>query len=340
MAGNRFHSLHKNWRAFVSRHHKPGIALVVVVYNMPEQAKKTLYSLTSQYQHGVTEADYDVIVIENQSANNLSADFIKSLPANFSYHLREELHPTPVFAANSGIKLSRRSHIALLIDGARMVTPGLVKNLLRGHSLQSESVVTVPGYHLGRQLQQRSVEQGYGVVEESRLLASIEWPRDGYSLFDIACFSGSCAAGLFRQHSESNCISLPRHLWQELGGLDEGFDHMGGGLVNLDCYRRACELPGVAHVVLIGEGTFHQFHGGVTTGGIERQARESLIGQFQSQYRALRGKSFQPPETNPIFLGEIPPQVMRFIRTSSQESEPQTAQASAGEYLRSVPRIS
>ena len=340
MAGSWLRSLHKKWEALVGRHLKPGVALVVVVYNMPEQAKKTLYSLTSQYQLGVTDSDYDVIIIENQSANNLPVDFIESLPANFSYHLREETHPTPVFAANYGIKLSRRSHIALLIDGARMVTPGVVKNLLRGHRLQPESVVTVPGYHLGRQLQQRSVEQGYGVVEESRLLASIEWPRNGYSLFDIACFSGSCAAGLFRQHSESNCISLPKDLWQQLGGMDERFDHMGGGLVNLDCYRRACELPGVAHVVLIGEGTFHQFHGGVTTGGIERQARESLIGQFQSQYRALRGKSFQSPETNPIFLGETPPQVMRFIRTSSQESEPQTAQASPSDYLRSVPRIS
>ena len=340
MEGSWPRSLHKKWKALVGRHFKPGVALVVVVYNMPEQAKKTLYSLTSQYQQGVTEADYDVIIIENQSANNLPVDFIESLPANFSYHLRAETEPTPVFAANDGIKLSRRSHIALLIDGARMVTPGVVKNLLRGHRLQPESVVTVPGYHLGRQLQQRSVEQGYGIVEESRLLASIEWPRNGYSLFDIACFSGSCAAGLFRQHSESNCISLPKHLWQGLGGMDERFDHMGGGLVNLDCYRRACELPGVAHVVLIGEGTFHQFHGGVTTGGIERQARESLIGQFQSQYRTLRGKSFQSPETNPIFLGEIPPQLMRFIRTSSQELEPQTAQASAGEYLRSVPKRS
>ena len=79
MAGNWFHSLHKNWRAFVSRHYKPGVALVVVVYNMPEQAKKTLYSLTSQYQQGAREADDGVIVIENQSAANLLADFIKSL---------------------------------------------------------------------------------------------------------------------------------------------------------------------------------------------------------------------------------------------------------------------
>ena len=99
MAGNWLHSLYKKWQTLVGRRFKPGVALVVVVYNMPEQAKKTLYSLTSQYQHGVKEANYDVIIVENQSANNLPADFIQSLPANFSYHLREETHPTPVFTA-------------------------------------------------------------------------------------------------------------------------------------------------------------------------------------------------------------------------------------------------
>ena len=335
-----FHRFKRKARALSRQSPNTGVALVVVVYNMPEQAKKTLYSLTSHYQQGVTESDYDVVVVENRSLNNLPADFIQSLPKNFSYHLRDETNPTPVFAANYGAALCRRSHVALLVDGARMVTPGVVKNILRGHRLHHNYVVSVPGYHLGRQLQQRAVEQGYGVVEESQLLASIDWPRNGYSLFDIACFSGSCTAGLFKQHSESNCISVPKSLWDHLGGLDEGFDHMGGGLVNLDFYKRACEAPGFDHVLLMGEGTFHQFHGGVTTGGIERRARESLIGQFQSQYRALRGSSFEPPRTTPIFLGEIPKQLMRFIRSSSQAPDQTSTQPDAGEPLRSMPRIS
>ena len=82
----------------------------------------------------------------------------------------------------------------------------------------------------------------------------------------------------------------------------------------------ACELQGITHVVLVGEGTFHQFHGGVTTGGLERRARAALLEDFQDQYQSLRGAKFQPPESEPVFLGEIPPQLMRFLRVSSQES--------------------
>ena len=340
MAGKRLPGLYRRSEQFLGRSREAGLSLVVVVYNMPAQAERTLYSLTSRYQEGVCDDDYEVIVVENKSEHNLSPDFVEGLPGNFSYHLREETQPTPVHAANFGVRLSRRSHIALLIDGARMVTPGVVRNLLRGHRLHRETVVSVPGYHLGRQLQQRAVEHGYGVEEEARLLSEVDWPRDGYALFDIACFSGSCAAGLFRAHSESNCISLPRHLWQELQGFDIRFNQVGGGLVNLDFYRRACELKGVEHVVLIGEGTFHQFHGGVTTGGIERAARAVLIRKFQQEYRALRGRSYEPPQSKPVYLGEIPPQLMRFLRVSSQDAGAIDPVQSSGEGRKSVRYIS
>ena len=49
----------------------PALSLVVIVYDMPMQAEKTLYSLTADYQQGVEASDYEVIVVENESANNL-----------------------------------------------------------------------------------------------------------------------------------------------------------------------------------------------------------------------------------------------------------------------------
>ena len=36
------------------RSREEGLALVVVVYDMPQQAERTIYSLTSRYQQGVT----------------------------------------------------------------------------------------------------------------------------------------------------------------------------------------------------------------------------------------------------------------------------------------------
>ena len=64
---------------------------------------------------------------------------------------------------------------------------------------------------------------------------------------------------------ESSSLFCPPTLWEELGGLDERFALPGGGLVNHDLYRRACALHGVELVVLLGEGTFHQYHGGAAT---------------------------------------------------------------------------
>ena len=292
------------------------LSIVVVVHNMPEQAQKTLHSLSSAYQRGVRADDYEVIIVENRSDNNLDSETLQSLPSNFSYHLRAESEPTPVHAVNFGGSVANGSHICVMVDGARMVTPGLVAGIIKGHKLEPDTVVSVPGYHLGRQLQQNSVELGYGFEEEAALLKRIAWPESGYRLFDIACFSGSCTAGIFRPNSESNCISVPRRIWDRLGGFDRRFTLPGGGLLNLDFYRRACEASGVQHVVLMGEGTFHQFHGGVTTGGIDRLKREVLLDQFEAQYAALRGETYQCPQTEPIYLGRLSPEVERFIRLS------------------------
>lgn len=296
----------------------PSVSFIVILYDMPEQAEKTLYSLSADYQQGVDEADYEVIVVENESANTLSRDFIADLPDNFSYHLRAEREPTPVHAINHGAGISRGRYLCVMIDGARMVTPGVVRNIIRGHRLQENAVVTVPGYHIGDQLQQEAVDQGYGVEEDQALIQSSGWPANGYGLFDIACFSGSCAAGFFRPNSESNCISIPRALWAALGGLDTRFNLRGGGLVNLDLYKRACEHRGVEHVMLLGEGTFHQFHGGVTTGGEAREVRAQLIEEMKEQYEQIRGEPYQSPQTKPVYLGELPRQVLRFIHSSAE----------------------
>jgi len=64
---------------------------------------------------------------------------------------------------------------------------------------------------------------------------------------------------------ESNCLFLKKSLFEKLGGVDEAFSFPGGGLINLDTFKRAVETPGVTPIQVIGEGSFHQLHGGLTT---------------------------------------------------------------------------
>ena len=296
---------------------RPVVSFVVVVYNMPEQAKNTLISLGCDYQSDVSPSDFEVIIVENESPQLLDKGFIQSLPGNFHYYKRKETLSTPVHAINFGASKARGQHICLMIDGARMLTPGVVKNIILGHRLCDNAVVSIPGYHLGEKLQQESVNTGYGLETEAQLMKSIAWPEDGYRLFDISCFSGSSTPGFFLPNSESNCISVPSEVWAALGGCDARFDLRGGGLINLDFYKRACEFPGTQHVIIPGEGTFHQFHGGVTTGGEETSVREIYIETSKAQYCELRGGKYSSPVTDPIYLGRLPEQSQKFLHFSS-----------------------
>ena len=96
---------------------------MVVVYDMPEQARRTLYSLSTDYQRGVEADDYEVIVVENHSRRVLGEQAATAYPGNFRYLLRHEQLPTPVFAINDAAALATGTHITVMIDGARMVTP-------------------------------------------------------------------------------------------------------------------------------------------------------------------------------------------------------------------------
>jgi hypothetical protein len=300
----------------------PALSLVVVVYRMPEQADRTLHSLSAAYQTGVSEADYEVIVVENASDRPLGEAAAVRHGGNFHYIHRDESSPTPVHALNAGATLARGAMLGLMIDGARMVTPGIVLNVLRASRIAATPVVSVPGYHLGREIQQEAVDSGYGPGVEAELLRSVDWPADGYRLFEIACFSGSCAGGFFRPYAESNCLNLPRTLFDEIGGFDTRFDLPGGGNANLDLYRRACLHPRAELFVLPGEGSFHQFHGGVTTNVSKRSPeRQRMMRALDEQYVALRGEGYAAPDRAPTYLGTIPPQAMRFVRASAERVE-------------------
>ena len=288
------------------------ISFIVVVYAMPEQASRTLHSLSADYQIGVDGSEYEVLVVENRSDQNLSQDKATQYGDNFRYFLRDETAPTPIHAINFGAGQARGEYVAIMIDGARMLSPGVVANMLSAVNLADEPVICVPGYHLGDELQQFAVQKGYNEKAEAQLMSNIGWPEQGYRLFEICCPSGTSAGGFFKPIGESNCLGLRKSLFDQLGGYDTAFTGRGGGMVNLDFYRRAIEFAGSQLILLLGEGSFHQFHGGETTGK-EGINREQLIQDITFEYFQLRGKPYTPPEQRAIFLGAVPDSALRLV---------------------------
>src|SRR5262249_36058225 len=163
-------------------------------------------------------------------------------------------NPSPCCAINRGLALARGELCGVMIDGARLASPGLIAGAFRGRRLHPRPVISTLGFHLGPDVQMKSVSSGYDRVEGARLLDRVDWTRDGYRLFDISVFAGSSADGWFAPMAESNALFLTKDLWTQLGGYDERFRAPGGGLVNLDTYVRACTLPDSQLITLLGEG--------------------------------------------------------------------------------------
>lgn len=296
------------------RDENPPRSIIVVVFNMQREAPRTLFILTADYQN-IAPDWYEVLVVDNGSTPPLGRDTVLAISEHFKYVYLEPDHPSLAHALNAGARLARGRMLGFMIDGARMLSPGVVQYAIRAARAYQHPVVSTVGFHLGPKSQQASTQEGYNQEQEDQLLNSVDWRRDGYALFQIAAFAGSSRHGWFAPLAESNCVFVTRSTFEALGGFDEAFDYPGGGLVNLDFYRRACERPETELVLLLGEGSFHQYHGGATTGPATHETASSW-GELAAQYRRIRGRDYRTPRIRCNYLGHVPPSVYPSVRDS------------------------
>jgi glycosyltransferase involved in cell wall biosynthesis len=276
------------------------LSVVVVAYDMERELPRTLRSLSSSYQRGVTGGDYEVVVVDNGSPEPVPLSALEGLPVGSRLIRIDDAHPSPAASANAGLAEARGDIVGLYIDGARIASPGLLAHAELATRLSERAVVTPLSWHLGPATHMHASETGWDAQREDATLASIAWEEDGYRLFEVSTFAGSSARGWFGPLGESNALFLRRELWDELGGLDERFQLPGGGRVNHDLLRRASALDGTRLVVLLGEGTFHQIHGGASTS--RRVTRE----QADADYERVVGRPFAPPALSPLYVGSVP----------------------------------
>ncbi|MSO88315.1 MAG: glycosyltransferase family 2 protein [Acidimicrobiia bacterium] len=286
------------------------LSVVVVAHDMERELPRTLRSLACPYQRNIDPDDYEVVVVDNGSSVPLEAALPAGAEASVSLHRIEGAAVSPVRAANQGISRARGAVVGLIIDGARMVSPGLLAGALRGAAVAQRAVVTAPAWHLGPGASGLAEGAGYDEAAEDKLLEQAGWETDGYGLFSIATPAASSARGLFGAMGESSSLFLHRQTWDQVGGLDDRFALPGGGMVNHDLYRRVCALDDAQLVVLLGEGTFHQTHGGAATSG--RLTQEEM----RADYEAICGRAHRPPSNQPLFLGSVTSAYLPYLAAS------------------------
>jgi hypothetical protein len=297
-------------------------SVVVVAYDMARELPRTLRSLAPGYQQRIGADEYEVIVVDNGSPEPFDPAKFESFGARLRSTRIDPAPPTPARAANLGIEMAEGELVGLIVDGARIASPGLLARARLASSLAPRPVIATLGWHLGSTRHMDARDAGYDQAAEDRLLADSGWEQDGYRLFSISTLAASSARGWFAPMGESNGLFMPKAMWAELGGLDEAFALPGGGLSNHDLYRRACELEDTQLVVLLGEGTFHQIHGGAATSG--------RIGwdEMHAEYVKLRGRDYRPPANERLYLGTVPDAALPHIEQSARralELRPPTA---------------
>lgn len=297
-------------------HHTIKLSVLVIAYKMPRQALNTIYSLSAHHQKNIHESDFEIVVVENESSHNLNEQDVVALGNNIRYYRRKESSASPCAAVNFGLAKCTGKSIGLMIDGARMVTPRILEYALLAQHADADSLLAIPGYNLGPQEHQYHLDIGYTEEVEKKLLEQTHWQHNGYRLFDIANISGANDKGIFHPLLESNCMFSSAKNFERIGGANEEFDLPGGGSINLHMFRQLGMLKQARHYFIApGEGSFHQFHGGITTQ--QASDREEVLESHRKQLHSYWEDEFHALRREPILLGSVGSHAQKFLHQSA-----------------------
>jgi hypothetical protein len=291
----------------------PPLSVIVIAYQMQHQVANTIMTLLPPYQQNISADQFEILLIDNGSDQPLPESIWRQSPNIRCQHIPKSTAPrNPGVAINRAVADNRSPLLCIMIDGARMLTPGVLHRGIELASMSEKTLVEVRGWHLGSKLQMESVLDGYNPAVEKKLLDQIDWPNDPYRLFEISTPAASMKKGFLGLAAECTCLFISRTLFDRIGGYDERYTEPGGGLCNADFFVRAVQASERVFT-LLGEGTFHQIHGGAATGLTGENSRDSFR-RWKTEYERLsRPWHTAPVDYVPILAGHLPVTARRWL---------------------------
>lgn len=278
----------------------PDLSILVCAKDMARELPRVLHTLSAAYQRETGDLRWEIVVLDNGSAVPIDPSALAHILPEVRVVRPAHVSRSPAAAINAAMAQTTGRLTCLWIDGARLASPGVLRLACEAWAADPSRVIGTLAFHLGPDVQMRSIFDGYDAAREDALLASVPWQQDGYRLFDISVLAGSSTAGWFGCISETNGLFMDRQLWQAIGGLDERFQAPGGGFANLDLWERAVAASGGSPWMILGEGTFHQVHGGAATNGTAQDRAE-----MAAEYQTVHGRPFNRPQYHPRYVGSL-----------------------------------
>lgn len=298
------------------------LSIVANFYNMSREAERTLHSLSRSYQRDIEDLKYEVLVIDNGSTSEhaLTESFVESFGPEFRLiPMGDNATSSPTHGINTGILQTQGELVGMMIDGAHVLSPGVLRHAISAAAAYGPTVVATQQWYVGPG-QQPALGDTYTQAEEDALFEAINWPSDGYRLFEISHFIGErdWFDGIF----ESNCLFAPRSLIEQVGGFDDSYDMAGGGYTNLEIYERLAGHPDTTLTTIMGEGSFHQVHGGTTTNDTAVDGRRAKTFGYAEHYTEKMGRPLSGPARQLHYVGS-------FVSNDSRRTRSRRMTASA-----------
>ncbi|HEX7917686.1 hypothetical protein [Rudaea sp.] len=291
------------------------LSIVVNFHNNRREAMNTLHSLTRAYQHDAGVIEFEVIALDHGSTLPLNEADVRAFGPEFRYRLVETKSVSPAAAINAACRDARGEHLLVIIDGAHVLSPGIYALAQRAFAQFASPFLATAPFHLGPKQQNESVAEGYNQQIEDGLLARSGWRDNGYRLYTIAGAFADPGMAWFGCPFETSCFGIGKRDYLDLGGFDERFVARGGGLVALDFFQRAVSRTQGDYVMLLGEASFHQFHGGVASNATKAAHPWK---EFHDEYVRIRGKNFARVPRRPFYFGTLPNEALAATRLSAE----------------------
>ena len=220
------------------------LSVVVVFYNMRREAERTLHALSRAYQEGIDDLDYEVIAVENGSAadQRLGKDFVQSFGPEFRYiDMGKEATSSPVPALNRGVAEAKGEAIALMIDGAHIVTPGVLRYGMTGLRAYGHAIVATQQWFVGPGQQGDVMVDGYDQdVRGSPLRGD---PLAAGRLPTVRHRPLHRRPRLARRAVGEQLPVRPRSLLEQVGAFDESFNMPGAASPTSSCTSDSDRRP-------------------------------------------------------------------------------------------------
>ena len=200
----------------------------------------------------------------------------------------------------------RGEAIALMIDGAHVLTPGVLRYGMLGLRTYEPAIVATQQWYVGPGQQPDAMHAGYdqrlrGPAVRARSSGRSTATGCSRSATSSATATGSTGCG------RATASSCPARCSSRSAASTRASRCRAAATPTSTSTSGSARRPDVTVVTILGEGSFHQVHGGTTTNQARpRRARPSVLSSYREHFARARGRGLRGPRKPIHYVGSMP----------------------------------